>query len=111
MKNQNIADYLAGKDPVLKQVIVQTTEFDADFEERGQVDGFETLARSIISQQLSTTAARSIRGRVEDLAGKAGLKPEAVPVAITKQDPANREPVSLSSQSGEGPQPGRRGAT
>ncbi len=78
MKNPNMADYLADADPVLRQVIVTNSDFDADFEGRGQVDGFETLARSIISQQLSTSAARSIRGRVEDLAGKAGLTPEAV---------------------------------
>jgi DNA-3-methyladenine glycosylase II len=37
-------------------------------------DSFSVLARSIISQQISTKAAQSISGRLVELCGRAGLK-------------------------------------
>lgn len=40
-------------------------------------DGFKMLVRSILSQQISTSAARSIRLRLENLVGKK-IRPEAI---------------------------------
>lgn len=39
---------------------------------------FSVLARAIISQQVSTAAARTIRGRLEDLLAPGKLEPESV---------------------------------
>lgn len=39
---------------------------------------FSVLARAIISQQVSTAAARTIRGRLEDLLSNGGLNAEAI---------------------------------
>jgi DNA-3-methyladenine glycosylase II len=41
-------------------------------------DGFKMLVRSILSQQISTSAARSIRLRLENLVGAKGMRPEAI---------------------------------
>jgi DNA-3-methyladenine glycosylase II len=43
-----------------------------------QRGGFTMLVRSIISQQISTAAARSIRARLESLAGTKRLTPEII---------------------------------
>jgi len=45
---------------------------------RLEPDRFCMLVRSIISQQISTSAARSIRRRLQELAGADGLKPAIV---------------------------------
>lgn len=74
MTTSNSADYLVEKDPILKLII----EINPELDDRREVDGFESLARSIISQQLSTSAAGTIQGRVVNLAGPAGLTPSAV---------------------------------
>ena len=42
-------------------------------------DRFGMLVRSIISQQISTSAARSIRRRLQELAGPEGLNPANLP--------------------------------
>jgi DNA-3-methyladenine glycosylase II len=41
-------------------------------------DGFAVLARSIISQQISTKAARAIGGRLLVALGRSGLRPRAI---------------------------------
>src|SRR5437868_832018 len=41
-------------------------------------DGFAVLARSIISQQISTKAARAIGDRLLKALGRPGLKPKAI---------------------------------
>jgi DNA-3-methyladenine glycosylase II len=41
-------------------------------------DRFGMLVRSIISQQISVGAARAIRGRLENLAGAGGIRPETL---------------------------------
>ena len=74
MTTSNSADYLVEKDPILKLII----EINPELDDRREVDGFESLARSIISQQLSTSAAGTIQRRVVNLAGPAGLTPSAV---------------------------------
>jgi len=57
-------------------------------------DRFDMLVRSIISQQISVGAARAIRGRLQELVGKEGIKP-AVIAALT---PAQLRAVGLSPQ-------------
>ncbi len=41
-------------------------------------DGFAILARSIISQQISTKAAAAIRGRLLKTLGRSGLRPGSI---------------------------------
>jgi DNA-3-methyladenine glycosylase II len=55
---------------------------------------FGMLVRSIISQQISTAAARTIRQRLEDLLGDAGLSP----AAIAALDGEQLRSVGLSKQ-------------
>jgi DNA-3-methyladenine glycosylase II len=66
--------HLSRRDPVLKQLIgkigpctLQTIP-----------DGFFSLARAIISQQISTNAARAIAARLEQATGKHGLTPKGI---------------------------------
>jgi DNA-3-methyladenine glycosylase II len=62
--------HLRGADPVMRTVIDAVGPFTL----RPECDRFGILVRSIISQQISTSAARSIRGRLQKLAGPEGLK-------------------------------------
>ena len=61
--------HLRSADPVMRQVIDEVGPFTL----RPQRDRFKMLVRSIISQQISTGAARSIRMRLEELAAPDGL--------------------------------------
>ncbi len=61
-------------DPVLHGVIRQVGSYRL----KPNRDRFGMLVRSIISQQISTGAARAIRGRLEALMGTAGIKPEPI---------------------------------
>ena len=61
-------------DPVLHTVIRQVGPYRL----KPSRDRFGMLVRSIISQQISVGAARSIRQRLEDLVGKQGLTPQAI---------------------------------
>jgi len=65
--------YLMRQDPRLAEVIRRTGRLRPDFSRR---DPFEALVRAVISQQLSTKAADTIRGRVVAL--MPGLTPEAL---------------------------------
>lgn len=62
--------HLRAADPVMKAVIDTVGPFTLRLER----DRFSMLIRSIISQQISTSAARSIRKRLQELAGPVGLK-------------------------------------
>jgi DNA-3-methyladenine glycosylase II len=62
--------HLRAADPVMRAVIEAVGPFTLCLER----DRFSVLVRSIISQQISTSAARSIRGRLQELAGPEGLK-------------------------------------
>jgi DNA-3-methyladenine glycosylase II len=66
--------HLARRDKVLRDVMRLvgpcTLEVNADH--------FSVLARSIISQQISTSAARAIAGRLIAALGRGGLKPKAI---------------------------------
>lgn len=62
--------HLRSVDPVMRAVIDAVGPVTLRLER----DRFGMLVRSIISQQISTSAARSIRGRLQELAGPGGLK-------------------------------------
>jgi DNA-3-methyladenine glycosylase II len=72
--------HLAKSDPVLRKIIRNCR--DVDITSRG--DAFQTLARSIVGQQISTKAAASIWNRFAECAGKvtpanvAALAPESL---------------------------------
>jgi DNA-3-methyladenine glycosylase II len=61
--------HLRAADPVMKAVI----DVVGPFTLRCDPDRFDILIRSIISQQISMSAARSIRRRLQELAGPEGL--------------------------------------
>ena len=61
--------HLRAADPVMKAIIDAVGPYTLRFER----DRFAMLVRSIISQQISTSAARAIRKRLQDVAGPAGL--------------------------------------
>ncbi len=61
---------------------------------RPQRNRFGMLVRSIISQQISTAAARTIRERLENLLGDQGMQPEA----IAALSPEQLRSVGLSRQ-------------
>jgi DNA-3-methyladenine glycosylase II len=68
---QRARRHLRAADPVMKAAIDAVGPFTLRLER----DRFGMLVRSIISQQISTSAARSIRRRLHDLAGPDGLNP------------------------------------
>jgi len=67
---QRARRHLRAADPVMRAVIATVGPFTLRLER----DRFNMLVRSIISQQISTSAARSIRGRLQELAGPDGIK-------------------------------------
>lgn len=60
-------------DPVISRVIKQVR---LPYGLRPQRNRFEMLVRSIVFQQISMAAARTIHGRLADLAGQPGLTPK-----------------------------------
>lgn len=71
-RSQKIAaalEHLRAADPVLCAVIDRAGSYTL----RLNRDRFQMLVRSILSQQISTSAARTIRERLEALAGEAGV--------------------------------------
>jgi len=66
---QSARRHLRAADPVMKAIIDAVGPYTLRFER----DRFAMLVRSIISQQISTSAARSIRKRLQDLGGAEGL--------------------------------------
>jgi len=66
---QSARRHLRAADPVMKAIIDAVGPYTLRFER----DRFAMLVRSIVSQQISTSAARAIRKRLQDLAGPTGL--------------------------------------
>jgi DNA-3-methyladenine glycosylase II len=87
---QNARRHLRAADPVMKEMIDAVGPFTLRFDG----DRFGLLVRSIISQQISTSAARSIRRRLQKLAGPDGLTAEN----LAKFTVDELRPVGLSSQ-------------
>jgi DNA-3-methyladenine glycosylase II len=67
--------HLGRVDPVMRRLMPQCTPLT---ELRLQRDRFFSLANSILSQQISIHAARSIKARLHELTGPAGITPEAI---------------------------------
>ncbi len=82
--------HLRSADPIMRQVIREVGPFTL----RVSRDRFDMLARSIISQQISTAAARSILARVKQLLDSPKLTPER----IAKFSPEQLRTAGLSSQ-------------
>lgn len=87
---QKARRHLRAADPVMKAVIDAVGSFTLSLER----DRFGMLVRSIISQQISTSAARSIRKRLQELAEPGGLKPTTLAQFTVDQ----LRSVGLSSQ-------------
>ena len=66
---QSARRHLRASDPVMKSIIDDVGPYTLRFER----DRFAMLVRSIVSQQISTIAARAIRKRLLELAGPEGL--------------------------------------
>ena len=76
-RNQRIQDalkHLKATDPIMRKMIDRVGPFTL----RPERDRFWMLVRSILSQQISTAAARTIRGRVQALAEPIGITPESI---------------------------------
>jgi DNA-3-methyladenine glycosylase II len=82
--------HLSQADPVLKQHIRRVGPFTL----KTHPDRFELLVRSILSQQISTKAARAIRLRLADRVAPEGVTPES----ISRLSDSDLRLVGLSSQ-------------
>ena len=78
-------------DPVMRRLIDAVGSFTLRPERRRR---FSVLARAIISQQVSTAAARTIRGRLEGVVDNGGLTAEGI---VRLKEPQLRS-VGLSRQ-------------
>ncbi len=67
--------HLRASDPVMQQLIDAVGPFTLRPERRRR---FSVLARAVISQQVSTAAARTIRGRLEGILDGSGLAAEGI---------------------------------
>ena len=85
--------HLRGVDPVMKKLIALAGPCELKMER----DRFRTLVRSIVAQQISTAAARSIMARLEE-----SLPGEKIsPAAFRQVDFAHLRSVGLSGQKAE----------
>jgi DNA-3-methyladenine glycosylase II len=75
--------YLSAADPVMKGLIREIGPCQPTLEK----NRFRMLVRSIIGQQLSTRAARTIHARLENLAGAGRVTPENI-LGLTPETPA-----------------------
>ncbi|QDS96536.1 DNA-3-methyladenine glycosylase [Roseimaritima multifibrata] len=82
--------HLRSADPVMKRIIAEVGPCTL----RPQRDRFKMLASSIISQQISTGAARSIKKKLDELLGSAGL----TPVHLARFSPEELRTAGVSPQ-------------
>src|SRR5262245_55447647 len=82
--------HLKRSDPVMRELVGRVGSFQLRLER----NRFWMLVRSIISQHLSTAAARTIRGRVQALVGPG----EIVPDAFRRLAPYQLRSAGLSAQ-------------
>src|SRR5947207_15169481 len=87
---QSGIDHLCKSDAVMRDLIAQIGPFQMRLE-KGR---FPALVRSIISQQISGSAARSIRRRLEQLFAPAKITPEA----LARLSPAQLRSAGISPQ-------------
>lgn len=70
-------EHLLGADPVIGRIVTAHGELDEGERSRGRpAEAYGALLRSIVGQQLSTKAARTIYGRLADLYGGGAPTPE-----------------------------------
>ena len=85
--------HLRGADPVLSAIVKAHGRLDEDRRRRGRpAEAYGALLRSIVGQQLSTKAARTIYNR---LAGLYGDRPPS-PAELVATDPERLREVGLS---------------
>ncbi len=98
-------DHLRASDPVMNRIIKDVGGFSLRLEQ----DRFWMLVRSIISQQISVGAARSIRRRLEELVAPAKVTPETLlrfgneelrSVGLSPQKTAYIQDLALKASSG-----------
>ncbi len=92
-RSQDVAaavKHLSKADPVLKDLIRRVGPFTL----KTHRDRFDLLVRSILSQQISTKAARAIRLRLADRVKPHGITPES----IARLSDASLRSVGLSAQ-------------
>ncbi len=70
-RNQIAQRWIGKSDPVMRRLISQVGPFELRLER----DRFWALARSIVSQQISVGAARTIQGRLKQLFAPEGFSP------------------------------------
>ena len=88
MTSTKAQQYLSDNDPVMASL---TTRYGSIDRSSGREDYFESLVRSVVSQQLSVSAARTIFGRLAD---KTNLQREK----ILQLTPEEMKVIGLSSQ-------------
>jgi DNA-3-methyladenine glycosylase II len=87
-------EHLRAADDTLRRIIDERGELDTEARTRGRpADAYGALLRSIVGQQLSTKAARSIYGRLLELFG--GSTPS--PQELLDADPEAVRAVGLSN--------------
>jgi DNA-3-methyladenine glycosylase II len=92
--SEEAVEHLRGADDTLKAIIDERGPLDLDTRQRGRPeDPYGALLRSIVGQQLSTKAARSIYGRLVELFG--GSTPS--PQELLDADPETVRAVGLSN--------------
>jgi DNA-3-methyladenine glycosylase II len=79
--HQTVHRHFKSSDPILAGVVKQVGPMTL----KPQRDRFRLLVRSILSQQISTAAARTIRLRLEELLGPAGVRPETIAAFSVEQ--------------------------
>ena len=67
-------NHLRKNDEVMKAIIKSVGPFTA----KARRDRFETLVRSVLSQQISVAAAKTIRGRLEAAVSDTGITPDSL---------------------------------
>ncbi len=89
-RNESAIKHLCRADPIMKAMIAEVGPCTF----RPQRDRFRMLAGSIISQQISTGAARSIKMKLNELVGADGL----TPANLSRYSPAQLRAAGVSPQ-------------
>lgn len=86
--------HLQKNDPVMKRIVKSVGPFQA----KTKRDRFGMLVNSIISQQISVAAARTIRGRLMDAAGDGKRSPKIAPENLLEFDVDSLRSIGVSRQ-------------
>lgn len=84
MNHKKAIQHFSKVDPAIHQFLIQVS-LEKWFDELDQKNHFQSLTSTIIGQQLSLKAARTIRGRVVDLMPGKTLTPENI-LAVSQDD-------------------------